>query len=128
MAEDWAAVAAEVAEALGEFSEITLHQPGAPGVYDPMTDTVTGASPPQTHVGSGFESEYDGFSIANGVVEAKDVRFFAASLKRDGQPLPMPVADLWTATLNGATYAIKRVGSTQPAGLPVLFELQLRRS
>lgn len=126
MAEDWAAIAAEVAEALGEFSEITLHQPATDGVYDPMTDTTSGASPAQDHVGSGFEGDYSAFSIASGVVAAKDVRFFAASLKKNGQSMPTPVADQWTATLGGKDYAIKNVGSTQPAGMPVLFELQLR--
>lgn len=126
MAEDWARVAAEVAEALGEFQQINLHQPATDGVFDPMTDTTTGASPAQDHTGSGFEGEYSAFSIANGVVAAKDIRFFAASLKTNGEPMPTPVADQWTATLGGKGYAIKLVGSTQPAGLPVLFELQLR--
>lgn len=126
MAEDWARVAAEVAEALGEFQQIIIHQPATDGVFDPMTETTTGASPAQDHAGSGFEGEYSAFSIANGVVEAKDVRFFMASLKTNGQPMPTPVADRWTATLKGKGCAIKKVGSTQPAGLPVLFELQLR--
>lgn len=126
MAEDWAAVAAEVAEALGEFSEITIHQPATDGTFNPATDTTTGASPAQTHVGSGVEDTYSAFSVASGVVEAKDVRFLLSPLKKNGQPMPRPVADLWTASLNGKTYAIKLVGSTQPAGMPVLFELQLR--
>lgn len=126
MAENWAAIAAEVAEALGEFEQITLHEPATDGVYDPMTDTTTGASPAQEHTGSGFEGEYSAFSIAQGVVAAKDIRFFLATLKTNGQPMPTPVADAWTATLGGKLYTIKSVGSTRPAGMPVLFELQLR--
>ena len=128
MAEDWAAVAAEVAEALGEFSEITLHQPGTPGGYDQMTDTEIDPVPPSEHKGSGFQDVYSAFSIAQGLVEANDVRFFLASLKKNGQPMPQPVPDNWTATLDGQGYAIKRVEPTQPAGMPVLFELQLRRN
>lgn len=126
MAEDWAAVAAEVAEALGEFMEITFHQPATNGTFDPATDTTSGASPAQMHVGAGFEGEFSGFSIASGVVGAKDIRFFAASLKKDGQPLPLPVADLWTVTLNGVNHTIKRVGATRPAGTAVLYDLHLR--
>lgn len=126
MAEDWAAITAEVAEALGEFSEITIHQPATDGTFDPSTDTTSGSSPAQDHVGSGVEDTYDAFSVAQGVVEANDVRFLLSPLKKNGQPMPRPVADLWTARLNGKTYAIKHVGSTQPAGMPVLFELQLR--
>lgn len=124
--EDWASIAAEVAEALGEFSEITLHQPGVPGETDPMTEIVIGGAEPQDHAGSGFEDQYSAYSIASGVVEAKDVRFFAAALKRNGEPMPKPVPDAWTATVNGVTYTIVGVGATQPAGLPVMYELQLR--
>lgn len=126
MAEDWDEIAAEVAEALGEFAEITIHQPATDGVFDPATDTTSGASPAQDHIGSGFEGEYSAFSIASGVVAAKDIRFFMASLKTNGQPMPRPVPDLWTATLNGVVYTIKRVEPTQPAGTAVLYELQLR--
>lgn len=126
MAEDWAAVAAEVAEALGEFAEITIHQPAIDGIFDPATETTVGASPPQDHVGSGFQDEYSAFLIAGGAVEAKDLRFFAATLKKNGEPMPLPVPELWTATLNGTTYTIKRAEPTQPAGTAVLYELQLR--
>lgn len=128
MAEDWARVAAEVAEALGEFQEITIHQPATDGVFDAMTDTTSGASPAQDHVGSGFEGEYSAFSIANGVVAATDVRFFAAAIKKNGQPMPTPVANQWEATVGNEKFAIKLVESTQPAGLPVLLELRLSRS
>lgn len=126
MAEDWAAIAAEVAEALGEFSEVIIHQPATDGDYDPMTDTTTGGAQPQLHIGSGVEDTYSAFSIAQGLVEANDVRFLLSPLKKSGLPMPRPVPDLWTATLNGKAYAIKNVGSVQPAGMPVLFELQLR--
>lgn len=126
MAENWAAIAAEVAEALGEFEQITLHEPATDGDYDEMTDTTTGASPPQDHAGSGVEDAYSAFSIAQGLVLAKDIKFLLSPQKANGQVMPQPVADEWTATLGGKLYAIKNVKSTQPAGLPVLFELQLR--
>jgi hypothetical protein len=128
VAEDWASVAAEVAEALSEFSEITIHQPASDGVFDPMTDTTSGASPAQHHVGAGLEDTYSAFSVAQGVVEANDIKFLLSPLKKNGQPMPRPVPDQWAATLGGKVHAIKRVEPTQPAGLPLMFELQLRRS
>lgn len=128
MAEDWAAIAAEVAGALSEFSPITIHEPGSDGGYDEMNDVVIDPTPPTDHEGSGVEDTYDAFSVANGVVEANDIKFLLAAVKTNGQPMPRPIPDKWAATLGGQRCAIKRVKPTQPAGMPVLFELQLRRS
>lgn len=126
MAEDWTAVAAEVAEALGDFQEVTLHQPGSGGTYDPATDTTSGASEPQDHIGSGIEDKFSAFSIASGVVEASDIKLLLSPLKLDGTPMPQPVADSWTVTFGGKERTIKRVERIAPAGTTVLYEITVR--
>lgn len=107
---------------------VTLTQPASDGVFDPATETTTGASPAATHDVYGVQGEaYSAFSIASGVVAAGDVRFMLSTLKADGSPLPTPVADAWTIMLNGARHTLKAVDTTQPADVPLLYELQLRR-
>lgn len=106
---------------------VTLHQP-ALTTHDPMTDTSTVTTPAQDHDGSGVELKYDAQSIAAGVVGKADKRLLLSPLKRDGSLMPPPEADSWTATLaDGLLYTIKLVTPTRPAGVDVMFELQLRR-
>lgn len=126
MAEDWAAIAAEVSEALGEFQEVTVCQPASGGTYNPATDTTSGATPAVNHIGSGAEDKYSAFSVASGVVAAGDVKFMLSAVKADGTPMPKPVADSWTVTMGSAVWTIKNVERIAPAGVAVLYELQLR--
>ena len=110
----------------GKGLEVTLHQPGSGGTFDPATDTTSGATPPQDHVTSGVEDKNSTFSIGTGVVAAGDVKLLLSPVKLDGSDTPEPIADSWTLTMAGKPWTIKQVGRTQPAGMPVLFELQLR--
>lgn len=128
MAEDWAAAAADVDAGMREAGAlVALHQPGSDGTYDTMTDTTSGATPPQTHEAFGVQGEaYSAYSIASGLVAAGDVRFLLSTLKVDGSPLPTPVADQWTLALDGKVHTIKAVDTTKPAGVPVMYELRLR--
>lgn len=115
---------------LSQFGQaVTLHQPATDGVFNPATDTTTGASPPADHAGSGVEESYSAFSVASGVVLAGDVKFLLSGLKADGSPMPKPVPDSWTLTkADGSVWAIKRADTLAPAGTPVMFTLQLRGS
>lgn len=110
----------------GKGQEVTLHQPAGEGTYDPATDTTTGATGPQDHIGSGVETKYDAESVAAGLVAAGDIRFLLSPLKEDGTDMPKPVADSWTLTKADGTWTIKRVTPTSPAGNVVMYELALR--
>jgi hypothetical protein len=127
VAEDWAAIAADVAAALGEFQPVTITEP-AVTQYDPATDTTVVVTPAVEHGGSGVELKYDAQSVAAGLVAAGDVRFLLSPLKTNGQPMPRPVADSWTLTKADGVWTIKRVTPTSPAGVDVLLEVQLRKS
>lgn len=110
----------------GSGQTVTLHQPVTDGVYDPATDTVTGASLADDHEGSGVELQYDARSIDGTVILAGDVKFVLSPEKTDGTLMPQPVADVDTLVYGGKTWTIKRVNTLSPAGNIVLFELQLR--
>lgn len=127
MAEDWAAVAAEVAEALGEFQQITLTQPGAPGGYDEANDVATEPTAPVEHVGSGIEEFYSAQSVDGDKIQQGDIRFMLSPLKADGSPMPLPIAEAWTATKSDGEWLIKKVDRVAPAGVVAYFVLQLRR-
>lgn len=129
MAEDWAAIAAEVNGGLGEVGqEVTIATPAIDGTYDPMTDTVTGGSPPLVQDGSGSQKSYDAKSIDGTVIQQGDVRFMLSPLNKKGEPISPPVADRDILTKLDGPWAIKHVDTVAPAGVPVLFKLQLRRS
>lgn len=111
----------------GKGQEVTLHQPGSDGVFDPATETTTGATSPVDHDSSGVEEAYSAFSISSGVVAAGDIKFLLSPLKVDGTPMPQPESDGWTLTKADGTWTIKRIEPLSPAGTDVLFTLQLRK-
>lgn len=111
----------------GKGQEVTLHQPATDGVYDPATDTTGPSSPATDHIGSGIEQKYTTYSVANGVVGAKDIEFLLSPLKADGSDMPQPVEDSWTLTKADGLWTIKKVDPTSPAGLDCVTVLQLRR-
>lgn len=107
---------------------VILKQPASDGVFDPVTETTSGASPPQTHRAYAAQGKpYSAFSVASGVVAAGDVRLMLSTLDEDGEPLPTPVADSWTLALNGVTHTIKAVETTKPADVALLYEVRLRK-
>lgn len=125
--EDWAAAAADVDAGMREAGvEVTLTQPATDGIFDPATETTTGASPGATHIAFGIQGKpYTAFSIGSGSIEDGDVRLLLSTLKTNGQPLPKPVADSWTALWAGRVHTVKQVETTQPGGAPVMYELRL---
>ncbi|MDO8912302.1 MAG: hypothetical protein Q8N10_03330 [Phenylobacterium sp.] len=129
MSEDWAAAARDIDAGMREAGQlVALLQPATNGTFDTASDTTSGASPPQTHHAYGVQGEaYSAFSISSGVVAAGDVRFMLSTLTEAGAALPTPEADAWTVTLNGKTHTVKAVDTTQPADVPLLYELRLRR-
>lgn len=111
----------------GKGQEVTLHQPGSEGTFDPVTETTSGASPPVDHYGSGVEDGYSAEMVASGAVLAGDVKFLLSPVTLQGAALPTPVADSWTLTKDDGVWTIKKVQRIAPAGMAVLYELQLRR-
>lgn len=112
----------------GKGQVVTLHQPATDGVFDPATDTTTPGTDEADHEGSGVEENYSAFSVAGGVVAAGDVKFLLSALKVDGTLMPKPEADRDTLIRADGEWAIKKVDPLMPAGMAIMFTLQLRRS
>lgn len=112
----------------GKGQAVTLRQPASGGTYDPATDTTSGATPAQTHDGSGVEEFYSAQSIDGDKIQDGDVRFLLSPLKIDGADMPLPVAESWTLTKSDGEWLIKRVDRIAPAGLVAYYQLQLRRA
>lgn len=120
---------ATAGEMLVEFGQaITLTTPGSGGTFDPATDTTSGAAAPTTQQSSGIEEAYSAYSLAQGLVHAGDIKFLLSPLCTNGTPVVTPVADRDTLTKADGVWAIKKVDPLEPAGTPILFELQLRRA
>lgn len=115
----------------GSGQLVTITTPFA-GVFDPATQTSTTGSP-TTQIGSGVEEEYSAFSLAGGLALAGDKKFILSALvfAADGSitdtALTKPVPDRDTCTLaNGSVWTIKKVDTLAPAGLAIMFTLQMR--
>lgn len=111
----------------GKGQAVTLRQPAVTH-YDTATGATVVDSPAQDHDGSGVELSYSAQSVAasQGLIQISDIRLLLAALKADGSAMPEPVADSWKVTLGGRDLSIKRVTPTRPAGVVILYELQLR--
>lgn len=110
----------------GRGRAVTIKTPGAPGTYNPMTDTTSGGSPPANYETSGVETKYKAESIDGTVIQHGDVLFLLSPVKLDGSDLPTPVADSDTLTTADGTWLVKHVETIRPSGLVVMHKLQLR--
>jgi len=109
----------------GKGQVVTITTPFA-GVHDPATGTVsTGSATTQT--GSGVEEAYSSFSVDGERVRASDKKFLLSPLNSAGAAITAPVADRDTLTLADASiWTIKKVDALKPAGMAVMYTLQLR--
>lgn len=96
------------------------------GAFNEATDTTTGATT-TTQTGSGVVENYSAHSIDGTVIQAGDIKLLLSPLNSAGAAITKPVADKSTVTLaDGSAWAVKRVDPLSPAGVVVLFELQMR--
>jgi len=111
--------------ARGKGQVVTITTPGA-GTFDPATDTTSGGSP-TAQTCSGVESYYTAHSIDGTLIKSGDKKFLLSPFNADGAPITKPVPDRDILTLaDGSVWAIKRCDPLAPAGMSVLYELQLR--
>lgn len=98
---------------------IMLHVPGTGGGYVPgvgLTPEVPGQDVPGVGALFGYKQEYiDGSTVRHG-----DQRLLVAP-----QIAVEPMTG-YTVTVGGVTYNVVNVDRVSPAGIPVLYKLQLR--
>lgn len=123
MAEDWNAIAAEVAEGLASVGDVGA---GAQGFTVTLHKTITSGpawDPVITNVDYELSTVEYPYKISNRdgtVIQANDKFLFVQA----GIAVP-EMAD--TVTANGIGYQIINIMPLSPAGIDVLYELQLRK-
>lgn len=130
---DYLATAQDALEALTEFGGadpgVTLTRT-PPGAYKPGQGTGTPGEP-TTWAGVGLVFDYDfkdsGASVAGAsLIQAGDRRLYLAALGADGVAIVAPKHGDKCQAPDGA-YKVENVKTLAPAGLAVLYDVQLRR-
>lgn len=120
MAIDYDEIAADALAALEEAGQpVVVHKPGIGGGYVPGVGVVP-AEPAQDIAGTGavfgyMASHVDGTTILQG----DQYMLLAPQIAQAPQVC-------WTITVSGVTYNIVSVERVAPAGVVVLYKLQLR--
>ncbi|ANF26032.1 hypothetical protein [Stutzerimonas stutzeri] len=126
-----ASTALRLIEQFGQ--EITLRDTG-PGTYDPVTGQDTpGATidQPAQAILQDYALQQAGMSYADGtVIRQGDKKILVAAMTEDanGQPAQITPPTLTTTVIaDGATWTIVNIKEINPAGTPLVYELQGRR-
>lgn len=134
MSFDYAETAQQALESLVEFGGaapgVTLTRTTA-GAYNPLTSHTAAPTTLTTH-GVALAFDYDLQGSGAGAYEdtqirAGDKRLYLATLDSSGVAIAEPRKDDKCLAPDGLTYNVERVKSISPAGVAVLYDLQLRR-
>lgn len=119
---DYADLAATAVELLADFGmAMTLSRPtDIPATYDTSTGVATPASP-ATYTVTGIKLDYSVREIDRENVQAGDQRVY---LSTDGAVPPKP-GD--TLTIGSDVFRVLRAGNLSPAGVDLLYDVQVRR-
>ncbi|ATS92243.1 head closure Hc1 [Xanthomonas phage Bosa] len=118
---DYADLKTEVDELLAEFGQsCILRRPGGPVVVDPVEGTVTPGSGPVDFPVLGVITDYSDRQIDGDNIRRGDRLMYIQGNERPEQ------GDVFLEA-NGTQWAIIDFDSVDPAGLALVFALQLRR-
>ena len=120
---DYARSAATAERLLQKFGQaVTLVRPSTqPPTYDPATGISTPVVP-ATYAGRGAVFDYKQTDVSQSLVEAGDQRLLLSA----AAPMVEPMTSDDVVLANGKTYTVQRGGEVAPAGVVILFDLQLR--
>ncbi|WP_338762007.1 hypothetical protein [Massilia sp. METH4] len=126
---DYNATAADARQTLIDFGGA---EPGLvftrtmAGAFDPSGEPASGTT---TWAAIGLTFAYGlGATTAPGsLIQAGDLQAFVAALDLSGAPLLVPAKPDRCLAPDGHTYTVESVKATAPAGVPVLYEIQLSR-
>lgn len=120
-------------ELIGEFGQTATLRDEIPGEFDPVTGSIT----PGTIVDQSAQAilqdyglQQSGTSYSAGTeIRQGDKKIMVAALTTvDGQPAQLSPPKMTTKVIaGGATWTIVNIKETNPAGTPLLYEIQGRR-
>lgn len=97
-----------------------------PAGYNPLTDEAESGGD-AVQIGSGIQKGYDARSIDGTLIQRGDKQFLLSPLQTNGQPIGEIVPDRDVLTKADGQWMIRAVETVAPAGMAVLYKLQLRR-
>lgn len=109
----------------GKGQPITITFPNV-GTFDPATQSMSGGGAPSVNDGSGIELSFDIRQIDGKSILQDDKRFLLSPKKLDGTDMPEPTTKA-TVTLADGPFRIINCKPTKPAGVAIMYELQLRK-
>lgn len=122
---NYALKAAQANTMLAKYGQaVTLSRPST---VAPTYNTATGVSTPHTpatYDGVGVTLNYSAFDMANMEVMQGDQRLYLSALQTDGSAMPEPDNNDFVI-IGTTTHTIKTVRKVSPAGVPVLYDLQV---
>jgi hypothetical protein len=117
---DYAALKADVDAILAEFGQdCKLRRAGAPVVVDPVEGTVAGAAPVE-HDAIGVVVDYEDKVVDGETILRGDRLVYIEATTR-------PQAGDIFVEANGTEWSVVDYDAVDPAGVPVVFALQVRR-
>lgn len=120
MAFDYAALRVEVDKLLAEFGQqCQLRRAGAPVTVDPVAGTVSGAAEQSFDV-VGVVVDYDEKLVDGATIMRGDRLVYVQAVERPRQ------GDTFVEA-SGVQWSVVDFSAVDPAGVPVLFSLQVRR-
>lgn len=133
MSEFYDEMAGVALELIAEFGQAIILRDETPGEFDP----VTGGSTPGTTVNQSaqailqdYPAQMSGASYASGTeIRQGDKKIMIAALTAiDGQPTQLTPPQMTTKVIaGGITWTVVNIKETNPAGTPLLYEIQGRR-
>lgn len=127
MAFDYGDTAQDVREALEEAGALCA----LAWTPAPLSDAPDAATPdPLAFSAYGVILDYSDKQIgtqSNSLIEAGDRQVLLAVFDEFGNALPLPPAESKIVAPDGIEYTIKRAKPLAPAGVPVMYELNVRR-
>jgi hypothetical protein len=120
MADFYARMAEVALTLIGRFGQTVTLQNNVAGEYDPSTGTVEGTT--QEQQASAVLQDYTGQEfLTNTQIQQGDKK-----LKVAAKGLEWPPSLANKAIVQGTTYSVINVNEINPAGTPLVYELQVR--
>lgn len=129
MAIDYDEIAAGALESLEEAGQIVKLRRAVPGEYDPGTGGSADVDVDYEGTGAAFDyslKDSGQASDPNTLIRVGDKQLYLAATQTSGEPMPTPLTSN-KVVIGSVVWNVQNVKEINPAGVPVLYELNLRK-
>lgn len=129
MAIDYTEIAAGALESLLEAGQTVKLRRTVPGEYDPSTGGAVDVDVDYEGTGAAFDYSLQDSGQAsdpNTLIRVGDKQLYLAVTQTNGDAMPTPLTSD-RMVIGAAVWSVQNVKEVNPAGVPVLYELNLRK-